>query len=874
MLIDKRIKSLFKLKQYQRILIISILTLAITGSGIFFATGQFGGGSGTDSPSLSKGLVAHWTLNQEDYEEGTENVIPNPDMQNRSHPDYTPIYDSNFVGGVALKNESGNKSQYILINDIPITQGQVFTLTTKHYFSNDFNTSLRTAFCYEHENGKHHNLYASTKNLWETRSLTFTTETSGLMRCSLYMSNTFTEGHVIIDWIQVEERPHATDFVNGTRIDRVVDKSPYANHGINYGSVSGDNRHGSPGKAFNLDGASDYVEFPNTRYIYQEGDHTFSLWTRATGPRSGKFIACHYNWRFRWSNESTVTFDVGRMNSGTGPFYYQSHNLGSSNNDWVMLTGVYKPSSQIVKFYVNGDLVNSLDIGTDTMFDQYSRNLRIGYSYHGNATFYEGLVDDIRIYNRALSENEIRMLYDTYQPQAKVSSASGGLIGHWSLDQETFDPGTNRITDLTPYENHGTNYGATFTTDRHGKSGGAMSFNGANNAVDISQLSYPNTWDDNFSISSWINIPSDFSWSSGRYDNIVSRGTYIGSHGLARSPTNNSVCGWVRGDNGARVVCSDITRDSWYLLTMTWDGEDLIFYVDDSYIGVSSGQRDGIPHQLNWTIGRARAFSGGQGSWYEGLLDDVRIYNRALSQKEIQSLYNTYNPSTGQDPLQRGLILDMPLTSEYTKGGSIGSEIMTDRTPYGNDGQNYGAVLSETGASFNGSNNYAKLSNEILSTENIRSNGVTYTAWIKLVNNGITQNIIGQKPTSGYSQFSSGGLGVNSSNKAIMIAYDDGLTYKYATGNKVMQSDTWHFLVGTYNPLDKNMRIYVDGVIDGDPVLINTFSRLVTNSENTIGRQTHSSTPNYFNGDISNVKIYNRSLSEEEILMLYERGRR
>jgi hypothetical protein len=51
-----------------------------------------------------------------------------------------------------------------------------------------------------------------------------------------------------------------------------------------------------------------------------------------------------------------------------------------------------------------------------------------------------------------------------------------GLVGHWTLSQDDYNPNTNQVKDLSPYSNHGTNYGATFSQDRQGKEGGGDEF--------------------------------------------------------------------------------------------------------------------------------------------------------------------------------------------------------------------------------------------------------------------------------------------------------------------------------------------------------------------------------------------------------------
>ncbi len=80
------------------------------------------------------------------------------------------------------------------------------------------------------------------------------------------------------------------------------------------------------------------------------------------------------------------------------------------------------------------------------------RDLHIGR----RSTYYlKGLIDDVRIYNRALSAGEIEDIY-----KGKNTSASG-LVGHWSMHEgeEGF------VSDISGNNNHGTIVGAQWTTD-------------------------------------------------------------------------------------------------------------------------------------------------------------------------------------------------------------------------------------------------------------------------------------------------------------------------------------------------------------------------------------------------------------------------
>ena len=51
-----------------------------------------------------------------------------------------------------------------------------------------------------------------------------------------------------------------------------------------------------------------------------------------------------------------------------------------------------------------------------------------------------------------------------------------GLVGHWPLDSAHLNSTSNRVDDISGYGNHGTNSGASLTTDRHGQANGAMDF--------------------------------------------------------------------------------------------------------------------------------------------------------------------------------------------------------------------------------------------------------------------------------------------------------------------------------------------------------------------------------------------------------------
>jgi len=64
----------------------------------------------------------------------------------------------------------------------------------------------------------------------------------------------------------------------------------------------------------------------------------------------------------------------------------------------------------------------------------------------------------------------------------KLSSLQKGLVGHWTMSQDSLKG--SLLGDKTPYENDGTIYGATFTTDRMGQPNKCMYFDGVDDYID------------------------------------------------------------------------------------------------------------------------------------------------------------------------------------------------------------------------------------------------------------------------------------------------------------------------------------------------------------------------------------------------------
>ncbi|MDD4781928.1 MAG: prepilin-type N-terminal cleavage/methylation domain-containing protein [Tissierellia bacterium] len=186
-------------------------------------------------------------------------------------------------------------------------------------------------------------------------------------------------------------------------------------------------------------------------------------------------------------------------------------------------------------------------------------------------------------------------------------------------------------------------------------------------------------------------------------------------------------------------------------------------------------------------------------------------------------------------------------------------DLILDFTPKWENGSYY----------FNGSNTYISLSNDIISTSNARSKGLSYSIWIK-PENIQEQRILGQQIAVGYSDYSNGGIGIDQLGTAKMIAYSDlnPAAYIYARGNTKLKVNEWVHIAGVYDNNNSLLKIYVNGKLDSSPSTMGLFSRLYETTTNRIGKKEHTNTY-FYKGFLDAVRIYNRVLNDSEILNIY-----
>ncbi|MHC4499552.1 MAG: LamG domain-containing protein, partial [Planctomycetota bacterium] len=197
---------------------------------------------------------------------------------------------------------------------------------------------------------------------------------------------------------------------------------------------------GVSGYAYYFDGAGDYIDIGDDPSIQTEV-FTVAAWV-ATSDRQR-----------RW--QTIVSYERGShavsVREGKGYYGWQwifipglSGTTDVRTGQWTFVT-VTRDSDYRASVYVNGELENSFVNDTKSGF---SRTAKIGGDVYDDE-YLHGSIDDVAIFNRPLSAEEIQRLY---QNPGSLKGDEPGLVGYWSFDNDEPDV----VKDSSPYGNHGT----------------------------------------------------------------------------------------------------------------------------------------------------------------------------------------------------------------------------------------------------------------------------------------------------------------------------------------------------------------------------------------------------------------------------------
>ncbi|MDZ7860938.1 MAG: chitobiase/beta-hexosaminidase C-terminal domain-containing protein [Candidatus Krumholzibacteriota bacterium] len=210
------------------------------------------------------------------------------------------------------------------------------------------------------------------------------------------------------------------------------------------------------------------------------------------------------------------------------------------------------------------------------------------------------------------------------------------LVAYYTFDGDAID--------VSGHGHDGTVYGATPATDRFGYANSAYQFDGTDDYIELPDETYFDF--EEYSISFWVRISTlptlPDPLSPGDYC-LINKGSNFGNYTLrlrkfgGASYCNMNVTHVTSGGNWTTTGSEYIHLDQYYHVVVTMSDE-IRFYYDGVLGQTSFSMPDPLLNDDNVLIGKLRTT--GDPLHFEGILDDIRFYDRALSGSEISALYN------------------------------------------------------------------------------------------------------------------------------------------------------------------------------------------------------------------------------------------
>jgi len=406
--------------------------------------------------------------------------------------------------------------------------------------------------------------------------------------------------------------------------------------GSNNGTSSGTTYDplGKVGQAFSFDGVDDYVSVPaSSSWAFGTGDFTIEFWTFGTSDDYKRPLINNRKTpasENMWAIEIYGVANKVEFHSGLTIILEATNLLTSSSWNHIAVTR----NGGLLSMYVNGVFsgstansnnfseINDLQIGRDIM----EGNQLLGRTF-------QGLMDEVAIFKSALSQAEIQAIYN---------AGSAGICRSCTpppSDMVSWWGGNNNALDMVG-TNDGTLTGdATFAS---GLVGQAFSLDGVGAYIDagIDDAFNFNNGTGDFTIDAWINIAQFSTWDS----TIITKATM------------NPFTGWsfyVYADGrlafgGAGVwefssAAGAITTGSWFHVAVTKSGGT--YKLLKNGVEVASASHGNLQTSAaSLTIGTdfhgLNQFGDNVDLRFNGLIDEVEIFNRALSADEIGTIYN------------------------------------------------------------------------------------------------------------------------------------------------------------------------------------------------------------------------------------------
>jgi hypothetical protein len=409
------------------------------------------------------------------------------------------------------------------------------------------------------------------------------------------------------------------------------DGSPNDIQGTNNGTFpAGTYASGKAGQAFSLNGSSAFVEIPDSPSVSIAGAISVDAWINPITTLAFQTILSKYD-----SPANQLSYILG-VNAGGGLRFvvYQTGDgsifRGVDTASGFVPTGTFThvaatfdPATQAIKIYVNGVDTNAAllagSMSVSTIFDSTAA-VRIGdvVNSGGGSVLFAGLIDEVDLFNRALSAVEVKAIYNAGTPPPP------NMISWWPAD--------GHFNDIIGPNNLSTVGFPAFVIGKVGQALGLGDGMSSVRAIGSIGLQVQN-----FTVDAWIK----------RYSSTVISYSPPGNSGLVVTQGGDGFNFGLHNDGSlflfgggspevAPIGLSVTDSTFFHHVAVTKNGTTLTFYVDG--VGVAASPFTGtFAASSTLMIGaRTDSFS----NFFYGAIDEVRFFDRAVTATEISAIVN------------------------------------------------------------------------------------------------------------------------------------------------------------------------------------------------------------------------------------------
>ena len=385
------------------------------------------------------------------------------------------------------------------------------------------------------------------------------------------------------------------------------DCSGFGNDGTVYAAWT----DGKSGNALEFDGVNDYVSCGSDSSLELK-EFTYCAWIKPAtiSPQYQQIIGKSSIWnKGFFVSYGHLRGCVAQSSTNATAVKYNT----VTANTWQHVAMTY--ANNEVKLYLNGTLLataNTTGAG-DIVSTSESSLLISSQSYPFN-----GLMDDVRVYSRALSANDINNIYRDAPLQLR-----------FRLDEPS---DSLTAIDFSGLGNNGalTNF-STSTCWVSGKSGNALEFDGSDSYVNCGNKSSVELKE--FTYTAWVmphTVSSQYQQIIGK-NSIWHKGFFI-SYGDLRGRVGQS------NSAATAIKYNAIIANTWQHVAMTYANNEIKLYLNGQLLSATTTLGSG-------TVTSTSSYNlllSSSSCPFDGLMDDVRIYPRALNETEIGKIYQEY----------------------------------------------------------------------------------------------------------------------------------------------------------------------------------------------------------------------------------------